>query len=334
MFHVAALALVNLASAEALPGVKLDVTRAEAAVSCPDGAQLAAELARRTGPRAGAGAPLLVAVNLDADGIEYVATLHVSGQKQGERTLRAEGPSCDALHEALLVALLVLLDEDSSGDAPVSGAPLAVAPESASASPPTAPVPTALEPPDETPVRAPRDASRRPVPSLWLALGGGLTHGVPLDTSGALLFDLAVRVGHVEVSAGGFWAPSRPISTSAGDITVGTFGERLRGCYAWLPERRVGLRLLGCATGAIATLSGNGNALVLGHRVSRPWFLAGASAEATLPLSGRINVGISATGLATLHRERFSVDAVPDLIPFETDAVVAVFAARIEARLF
>src|SRR5262249_20834721 len=155
----------------------------------------------------------------------------------------AAGPSCDALHDAVVVTLLVLLDEDrapSPETTASSAAPDATAPPAMPASAaepavpaskaPVAPIPVAYE---AAPPVVPR---RSGVPvSLWLSFAGALTHSMPLDWSGALLFDLSVRAGAFEASAGGLWAPTRHVVTAPGEVAVSVFGERVRGCYAVEP---------------------------------------------------------------------------------------------------
>jgi hypothetical protein len=286
---------------------------------------------------------LLLSVELDGNAEAYVAKVRVDGRKHGERTLRAAGPTCDSLRDALVVTLLVLLDEESSAalDAPTTRSVETTAlPKTANSSALTT---ATYVPREESPVTtpatpaAPGNRHRQPA-SMWLALGGGLTHGLPHAWSGALLADLSVRFLAFEVSAGGLWAPSQRITTATEDTevvtTVGVSGGRMRGCYAWRPAAPTGPRVLGCATAVIAALSGAATGTELEPAGSKtvPWWLAGASAEATLPLTERIDAGISAAALATLHKEVFTID--PLAPPYETDAVVAVVALRLEARLF
>jgi len=148
-----------------------------------------------------------------------------------------------------------------------------------------------------------------------------------------MLFDLAVRLDAFELSAGEFWAPPRGITARPGSVTVNAFGERIRGCYALRPAGLRDARLLGCAVGVLAHLTGESFDFDNAHSVQRPWWLAGVSLEATYPISNRIDVGISVSALGTLHVERFSVIGLGDPV-YRTDAVVGIGAARLEARLF
>ena len=200
----AALGARRSAAAE-LPGARLEVSRSEGAGACPDAEQLATELSRRMGPRNSPDSELLLlSVELGGDTEAYVAKVRVDGRKHGERTLRAAGPTCDSLRDALLVTLLVLLDEERAaapGDAPTTApAEAASAADAAPAGTPestltTAPAAPATEPRATVPEARSAQGERQPQPAtLWLALGGGVTHGIPQDWSGALLLDLSVRV--------------------------------------------------------------------------------------------------------------------------------------------
>jgi hypothetical protein len=331
------------AAATEFPGARLEVSRHPGAEACPDAEQLAAELSQRLGPRNSANSELLLlSVELDGSTEAYVAKVHVDGRKHGERTLRAAGPTCDSLRDALVVTLLVLLDEERSEalDAPTTAPSRTTAPSN----PPESRLTTVPAVPSrESPATAPDERTipgeRHPSPAtLWLAAGGGVTHGLPEGWSGALLFDLSVRFRAFEVSAGGVWAPAEHITSGAkGEeikTTVRASGGRVRGCYAWHSATTSGPRVLGCATTLLAALTGSatGGGLVNTEDVLRPWWLAGASFETTLPVTKGIDAGISLTGLASLHKEVFTI--APLAAPYETDPVVLILALRLEARLF
>src|SRR6185503_9305748 len=93
---------------------RLQVSRFGETMTCPDDETLAREIRERLTSRNPPGTlpPLWIQADVTREGAAFVATVRVSGRKLGVRNLRAEGSTCDALHEALLVALLVLLDED------------------------------------------------------------------------------------------------------------------------------------------------------------------------------------------------------------------------------
>ncbi|HEX3596591.1 MAG TPA: hypothetical protein VHU80_15880 [Polyangiaceae bacterium] len=322
------------AGAASLPGAELEVALGPDAEGCPDADTLASELLQRIAPHSQEPAPLLLAVGIRRDGEDYEAHVHVEGRKSGERTLRARGPTCAALHDALVVTVLVLMDEDEDAAAPPAAAS-APAPASGKEPVATAPTPNAVVVPEQraTERGPPPSVATRWRPSVWVAAGGGLTHGIPHAWSGVLQLDVAVRLSAFEVSAGGFWAPSRSILVPPGEIAVRTFGARVRGCYGWTPLQR-GLRLLGCATGALADLTGESTHFDGSHGATRPWLLAGGSLEATYSLTSRIDAGVSLAALAALNKEKFSITAEPTLEAYTTDTVVAIAAARLEVRLF
>jgi hypothetical protein len=332
------------ANAAELPGAHLSVARSAGAETCPDADVLALELSPRLARESAPMLPLDLSVDVARDGDAFVAAIHVQGRKHGERLLRAEGPSCDALHDALVVTLLVVLDEERTATTTGTSAALPAATIPTTNATATVPAPVAPEaPPRASPAEpaasAPQQAEKpHPLPlSLWLSAGGGATHGVPLGWSGMLLSDLAVRLGIFELSAGAFWAPQRTIPVSLGEVTVGVWGARARGCYAFSPEHTRGTRLLGCATGMLGALSGQASpAFVDLQSATKAWWLAGGSLEATYPLSPRINVGISVAALATLNPQTFSVKGLPQgkNPVFDAAAVIGIAAARLEARLF
>src|SRR5262245_39051727 len=205
------------AAAADLPGARLEVSRSDGAKTCPDADQLAAELSGRLGPRTPSDPePILFSVDFDGNAETYVARVRVDGRKHGERTLQAAGPTCDPLRDALVVTLLVLLDEEHA--AAHDDTPATAATGAASSAPPsstltTAPAKPPAGPQGTVPDQPVTTRERRSSPAtLWVALGGGVTHGLPEGWSGALLFDLSVRFRAFEVSAGGVWAPSRRIS--------------------------------------------------------------------------------------------------------------------------
>jgi hypothetical protein len=121
--------------------VHLDVARSADAADCPDAATLAAAV-EHAGGRSGldvrpdSDAPLRLSVYLERNHGGYDAAVAASGMRSGLRTLTHAGATCDPLAKALVVSLMVLLDEvDQAGDEPpapattpasTSQAPLAI----------------------------------------------------------------------------------------------------------------------------------------------------------------------------------------------------------------
>lgn len=87
--------------------------RTPEASDCPDTERLAAEVERIVGRRlAAAGAPNTLVVRAEfsrLDGI-YQAKVQLTGAREGERVLRDEGATCEALADAVAVTTALLLD--------------------------------------------------------------------------------------------------------------------------------------------------------------------------------------------------------------------------------
>jgi hypothetical protein len=294
------------AAAANLPGARLRLERAEGAEACVTEGALADELASRTiakGTEEGTLLDLDVAIRRDGDAFE--ATIRVDGRKQGERLLRAQGPACDELHDALVVSLLLLLDEDPSSPNPPHG-PEPVAPAAPLA-------PASMIAPVEPP------PSQREQPELWLSLGGALTHGLPQTWSVAANADVIARLSRWEVSVGGFWAPEKRIAMDPGTVQVRVLGGRLRGCYAFATRSR--LRWAGCALGAVGSLRGVAQEFTVNDSKTRPWVLGGLETDVELQLLPRLRVGICGAAAASAHTESFSIQGRGEV--YRTDLVVA-----------
>src|SRR5688572_202871 len=90
------------ADAQELPGGRIQVFRTPTAVRCPDGPALVRELGSRMteeGGRERARGEIFIRVRIDQEGSSFVASIEVSGRKQGVRTLKTAGPDCDALSD-------------------------------------------------------------------------------------------------------------------------------------------------------------------------------------------------------------------------------------------
>jgi hypothetical protein len=298
-----ALALLSprLARARAVPGAELSVSRSRAASSCPSETELASELEGRASARAESSEPLFLRVALDARGSAFEADVQVSGRKQGERALRAEGPTCEALHDVLLVSLLLLLDDDSDGAAPDSSPkPLLAA--------------------------APRSA----YPSGWLTVGGAGTHGLPSAWSSAWHAELTLRSARWDVSLGGLWAPERQVDFAPGQITLQTVAARAQGCYA-LGGRE--LRLNGCAVGLLGSLRGQARDFSDDGSARRTWLLLGLGPELRWFPSGALNLGISGQLLASAGRQTFSVSGLQGPA-YRTDELLGWLGADLSVRIW
>lgn len=117
-------------------GLHIEVSRASEARDCPDALTLAAAVERARGtnsPDANSdvGTPLHVAIDVVRSPAGYVATVTASGARTGVRTLTHAGATCESLAKALVVSLVVMVDEVDRDDAALAAA---LAPASASAS--------------------------------------------------------------------------------------------------------------------------------------------------------------------------------------------------------
>jgi len=262
-------------AASSLPGADFTLARTPAAARCASEEAIAAQLQRRLTARAKPAEKLSVQVELDAQGTAFTAKIAVLGRRHGERTLRAEGPSCEPLRDALVVSLQLLLDDDAELD-------------TAPSAPPALPKKTAA--------------------ALWLNVGGAVTHGVPLAWSSAWNAELSLRLAAWDVALGGLWAPERRLAYAPGAIAIQSWGGRARACYA-LAARDV--RFGGCAVGMLSRLHGQGRGFVDDVSAHRPWLLVGLGPELRWAMAPALSLGLSAQFLVSPFDESFSVEQRP-----------------------
>jgi hypothetical protein len=304
---VALLATGRASAAVEVSGARLDVVRSPGAEACPTASDLSERLQQRTTgetpPRTG---PLYISIQLDAHGADFVATVQVSGTKRGIRSLRGSGPDCEALREALIVALLVLLDEDPNRA-------------------------ERAQPARESPApRASDDGVTARSVSLWMSIGGAASHGLPLGFSGIAFADLVLRSPQWEASLGGFFAPERDVAFEPGHVSVRAMGGRARGCVTPITSER--LRVSGCGVGALAALRGEGEGFTTTESQVRPWWLVGGGPELRfLPLPW-LGIGVFGAVLITGHREVFSVRGLGPA--YDTDTVVGWLGLDVGAKIW
>jgi hypothetical protein len=291
-------------------------------------AALAEELASRMTAK-GTEPPLVldVAIRRDADAFE--AMIRVGGRKQGVRSLRAAGPACDALHDALVVTLLLLLDEDPSRPpAPQASEPARPPePPPAGEAPPAGPMVPAAPPPASS-----AQASRaRERPTLWVSLGVAATHGLPLGWSVAATGDVFARVSRWELGLGAFWAPAKSFERDPGTVEVSVFGGRLRGCYTLATWSSA--RWAGCAVGVVGALHGQSKSFTTTGSKTRPWISGGLGTDVELLLSPRFRLGIVGAAAASAQTESFSIrDELGEV--YRTDRVIGWVAAEIRWHIW
>ncbi|MBS2014346.1 MAG: hypothetical protein JST00_15775 [Deltaproteobacteria bacterium] len=115
--------------------ISWNVARTPEAEGCPDGAALAAAVARARGPEPASDAaapPVAIDVAFGRDGGGFAATVVVRGATRGQRTLADGGSTCAALTDAVVATLTVLLDSrPEEPAAPPSPPPVAAPSEPA-----------------------------------------------------------------------------------------------------------------------------------------------------------------------------------------------------------
>jgi hypothetical protein len=329
-------------------GAELTVQRGAGTEDCPDEKVWASELSGRIGLDA-APSPadsadrgprtsdemrrdMHLAVTLTRDSDAYVATIRAEGPNPGVRTLKAAGPTCDALHDALGIALLVLLDPHPlSEPEPAVPAPPAVVP----------PVPT--EPPRvEEPLPKPDAAPVAPLavdrssraPSVWISLGGAVTHGLPVQWSGAGFGDLFLE-GPADwgFAVGAFFTGEGSVDAPPGEVLVRAYGARLRGCHGVLPTSTAPVELRVCAVGSVALLQAEGSGFSTNDIRFRPFFSIGPLADLAFRWSSRWSLGLQLAALFGPHREEFTIDGVQG-VPFRTDAVIGWLGTDLRYRVW
>jgi hypothetical protein len=279
-----------------LPNARLSVSRTAGAESCPDESAIAREIERRSaGLEAKSREPLSLDVVLTQEGDAFVATIAVDGRLKGQRTLRSESPTCDALRDALILSIQVLLDQT--------------------------PVP-------ELPPPTPRE--RRHEPALFAYLGGALTHGQPRGFSAAIEGGAALDVGKWEVGTGIVWAPAQSVDSGPGAVEVQAWGMQSDVCRFVTTFRRV--RVSACALASLRVLRGKGRGLDEERTQIRPWWLAGAGAQAVLPVAARLEIGVFVNGFLTLHPDTFSVEGLGE--QYRTDVITFSTGLDLRMRLF
>jgi hypothetical protein len=283
-----------------LPGARLEVARGPGAASCPDAQALSDALRARLGSAPVApGAPVVIEVEIRSAGEGFVSTVRASGGKQGVRTLSADGPTCDALSEALVVSLLVLLDRDPA------------------------------RPELEQPKRQPPRSTEL---SFWLAGGGAVTQNLPDGLSGALFGEVGMRYGPHGLWLGGIFTPERETQFHQGFVDVTANGGQLRACtLLWGSEV---LRTDACALGLLTALRGQARAYT-GRNESelRPWWLVGAGADLGFSPAPWLSAGLSARLLIAPKKESFSIEGLQGTA-FETETAVGWLGLGLSVKIW
>ncbi|MCU0655041.1 MAG: hypothetical protein MUF64_07060 [Polyangiaceae bacterium] len=211
---LAALAVLTLAPAAASQEpLQLSVVRSGDAAGCPDTAALRQQIRALQRPD-GASRDIRVDAQFFRQEGLLTATLRISGDHTGSRTLSDPGPSCGPLADAVALTLAMLLDPSSS--------PLPPAP---------APTPTPAPAPAPAPTPAPPAAPPGPPPAIELGAAALLTTGLTASpaaglTAGAGLAGRSWR-GGLRVA----WLPARAFELAPGALDVSLLAGLARGCW-------------------------------------------------------------------------------------------------------
>ena len=257
----------------------ITATSALGADDCPDTANFTARVERITGKSAAGdgGGSTVVAVDFSRVGTSYQAALRLSGAREGVRTLRDEGATCDALADAVAVATAIMLDPTARGPADAHGGSVA-RPEAS------------------------------PSWGIWLVgqfgAGAGLVGGASV-TAGAAL---QVSLGPLTlVHLGGALSTTREIELGAGTVDVALrFFET--GAFRSLTGEtfRLGPTVLFMA----GALEGRGAGYPIASSETLPWLAFGAGARADVGFGPGVRFGARAVAVVPTRSYAFTVGYV------------------------
>jgi hypothetical protein len=255
-----------------------------------------------------------------ADGA-FVAHVAATGSKPGQRWLRDSSPSCDALSEAVSVAIALLLDT-RAGDATEASSSSEQREQRAS--------PIIQSPPEPA-----KSAAQAPAPttdfSRWhgqALLGAGVGYGLGGAGTGLGLGQLGARGEHWLLELG--IAGTLPDSTEfgAGRVRTSLLLGSARACYSVGSAFAIGP----CAELGVGRLRGEGRGFGQAQTSSLPWIAAGLGLAAQTPLGSRLFAAFGATLWVPTRRQTFSVQNSG--IAWESKPLAGVVSAGLGARLF
>lgn len=300
---------------------ELAVGRSESAADCPDAGALSERVERiRHAPVSSSKAPasdvVQVKVEFSRTAGEYSARLGFRGPKRGERELKDSGATCEALAEAVSVAIALTLDqaEEPSGTA------------------------TAATPAEKPRAEgAPSASERRPdVPHSYSASGEQLGVGVMVESGAAIAFGSALAWslgGRVQGSYGGFalelgahaLLPTTTAASPGRLRTTWMFGEAAL-CRRWGRDVSIGP----CASFALGRVRGTGVGYEAVREAGLSWLALGGGVGAQGPIAGPLVWGVSGTLWVPLRKLTFSVENGG--VVWESSPISALVAAGIGLR--
>jgi len=260
-------------------------------------------------------AELAIAVRFERnlDGA-FVARVAVTGPKPGQRLLRDADPTCDALSEAVSVAIALLLDDAHTqpSERPTKPAGFAALPA----------VPAASN------VGAP---SARADARSWQARASlEAAGGYGLAGAGVLLGLGRVGARHRHWLLDLALAESLPAETSfeRGAVRASLLFGSARACY--LLGQAV--TVAPCVHVGLGRLRGEGRGYGQAQSSSLPWTAAGLGLVSEAPLGPRLYAAFGATLWVPTRRQTFSVENAG--IAWESKPIAGLLSAGLGLRLF
>lgn len=240
-----------------------------------------------------------LSVRIGARPAGFVAELEVTRPSVAEEGIRAlNAASCDALSEALALAIVVAIGADAEAPPPAATPPLPTAPARDEPAPVAAPI-VAADP--EAAGSGPTlagvawmvgDSGTLPAPGL------GLGVGVALVWPG------------VEVRAVGTWLPKREGTLIATDpsspgTSIGLVAGSALGCVPVGVERAI-VDVMACVGWELGQLSGSGTHVSVPYEQRRLWSAARLDVAARWPVPGTpVGLELSVAGVVPFTRDEF-----------------------------
>lgn len=314
---------VSVARAQAVDAPT--VTRGQGAEACPDVPALRAQIAAIGGladafSRSGYAVEFAYAA---ARGGTFSARIRTRAAT-GERLLEAQAGSCAPLARATAVTLALLLDNEARR-APTSHSAAVVSPpqaadESDSSPPPPAAPPSEAErsPTQDTRAASAGDGRARRIDRAAVAVGAAGLFGVVRTLAPALLGQLSLTRGRLELALGALWALPYTREFSPGTLQAKLASGLLRVCAETLRSRL--LRLSACSGVYAGVLTVEANGFTDDRTRHEAWvsvpleltlatfFRSGTSGRASR--GSTIGLALTAGALLPIRRHDFSIDGL------------------------
>ena len=278
-------------------GAMIAVARTPEALDCPDTEPFVARVARITrSPLGPSGAATSLRVEFSRARGAYEAKVLLEGARHGERLLRDESATCDALADAVAVTTVLLLD------------------------------------PAWRPIEVDRTADDRAPSrwSLWISGRAGVSTGLGPGVTwmGGAGFE-AMLGPLTAVSLAGAWSGARETQLGGGTVDVGLWYLELAAFRSLTGETyKLGpsIQLLAGA------LHGEGTQYPVTSAASLPWLALGAGVRGDVSLGAGLSLGARSHVVVPTRKHTFSVGNVGTA--YESNAVAGVADLVVELRLW